>query len=521
MNTSDFLKINFGYASAQQEMSRAPDLLIDGYLDLHDICKNAVSGGEFLVLGYKGSGKSAIAERLRLLYQNDSSVFLTNIDLADFPYAAFSEIVPGKEAPQARYPTAWSWILLIHFMASLEKDAALEIPDQEAFDKTIESLKAMGLLPIIGLPRLVKVSSETSVKISIPTFFEGQHKMQAAHIDVPHYVENLKRLVLNLRTPNRHLIVLDGLDEIVTSQTAQWDSLGALIFEVNRLNTLLATNGVNAKILVLCRTDIFELLEGANKNKIRQDSAIELDWYSNPSAPGKSRLISIADLRAKVALSKSVNVVADFFPSKLFAKSATVSLLDTTRHTPRDFLQLLKIIQSACLGGEISPENVRNGLRRYSIEYFMPEIIDELQGYVTASEAKEFFRLAGALRQRDFSQRDIQGLAITEKSTLTPEKIDIVLRALFECSGLGNIEKHVRGQVIFTFRYRNRHAPFNIKQRMLLHRGLWRALNLPVDDKLGQELKKEAAEMSKSSATSDTASASTRRRPRRIKPSST
>lgn len=481
----EFLTINFGYASAQQEGTRAPDLLIDGYVDLHQISSAALNGAEFLVLGYKGSGKSAVSERLRLLYQNNSEVFLTAMDLGDFPYAAFSKIVPGAEAPQSRYPAAWSWLLMIHLIASLERDANLNVPDQAAFDATVSALRQMGLMPIMGLTNLVRTSGETAVKITIPPFFEGQHKAQSTTIDVPYFVENLKRLILNLRTESKHIIVIDGLDEIVTSQKAQWESLGALIYEVNRLNSSFSTNGLNAKILLLCRTDIFELLDGANKNKIRQDSAIEMDWYSNPSSPTESRLVSIANLRAALALGRRVNVITEFFPAKIFGKKTALLLLDNTRHTPRDFLQLLRIIQSACKDGGLSPDNIRNGIRRYSIEYFLPEIIDELQGYIDSNEIKEFFRLAGALRQRDFSQKELHALAAAENSTLTSDKIDVALRALFECSAIGNIQTMKSGQVHFTFRYRNRHTPFNIRERMLLHRGLWRALNLPVDDSLG------------------------------------
>lgn len=477
----NFQDINFGYASAQQEGTRSPTLLIDGYLDLHDICKTAIDGSEFLILGYKGSGKSAVAERLRLLHQNDSQVFITNVDLEDFPYTTFSQIVPGKDAPQSRYPTAWSWILLIHLIASLDRDAGIEINDQASLDDTLLSLREMGLLPITGLPRLVRRTSETTVKVSVPQFFEGQQKSQTVRIDVPYFVDNLKRLVANIRTESRHLIVLDGLDEIVTNQSAQWDSLGSLVFEVNRLNALFAKCGLSAKIVLLCRTDIFELLHGANKNKIRQDSSIELDWYSDPAAPHKSRLVAVADLRAKIAIGRPVSIFAEYFPKKLFGKGAPQSLLDATRHTPRDFLQLLKNIQSCCDNNAVSTDQVRNGMRKYSVEYFMPEMIDELQGYVSSEEAKEFFKLAGSLRQRDFSRAEILAIAAAESAELSIAKIDTVLKALFECSGLGNIQILADRRVFFTFRYRNRHAPFNINQRMILHRGLWRALNLPVD----------------------------------------
>lgn len=479
--SKNFLKIDFGYASAQQEGTRAPSLLIDGYLDTNDVSKNAAEGPEFLVLGYKGQGKSAIGERLRLLYQNDSQTFITSINLEDFPYATFSTIVEGKDAPQTKYPAAWSWLLLIYLLASFEKDAGLELGDIGPFNETISALKDMGLLPVAGLPRLVRTSSEHAFKVSIPTFFEGTRKTQSTKIDIPNYVENLKRLVSQVRTTSRHLVVLDGLDEIVTSQSAQWESLGALIFEANRLNALLAGSGVNAKILVLCRTDIFEVLEGANKNKIRQDSAIELDWYSDPAAPQESRLVEIANLRASIAFGSKTEVLKEFFPRRIFQKNAALALLDTTRHTPRDFLQLLKIIQSCSRNGKLDSDTIRNGIRKYSIEYFLPELVDELQGYVSGKEAKEFFKLAGSLRQRDFTAKQLYALAAEDPTNvLSVATIDTILRALFECSGIGNIQQR-NGRDFFTFRYRNRHATFNIRERILLHRGLWRALNLPVD----------------------------------------
>ena len=125
MTNPDIRKISFGYASAEKESTRAPDLLVRGYFDLHEVCADALDGDHFLVLGYKGSGKSAIGERLRLLHVNDSQKFIQVLNLEDFPYATFSKLVGGPEAPQARYPTAWSWILLIYVLSSLESDAGV------------------------------------------------------------------------------------------------------------------------------------------------------------------------------------------------------------------------------------------------------------------------------------------------------------------------------------------------------------------------------------------------------------
>src|SRR6185503_1087636 len=169
------------------------------------------------------------------------------------------------------------------------------------------------------------------------------------------------------------------------------------------------------------------------------------------------------------------------FPRTIFRRSTQKVLLDTTRHTPRDFLQILKYIQSTCSGPAADSASLKSGLRRYSVEYFLPEIVDELEGYATGSEVKEFFQLVGSLRSRDFLAKQIYDLLSKEGTTLTKEKVDTILRALFECSAIGNVQPRTDGRQFLTFRFRNRHATFNIKEPLILHRGLWRALNLPVD----------------------------------------
>ena len=481
MSQKDFREIDFGYASAEQEVTRAPDLLINGYVDLKRVCDEAVNSQNFLILGYKGAGKSAVAERLRIMNLENSQLFLTNLNLEDFPYTSFSQIVNVAEAPEAKYPTAWSWILLIYLLSSYEKDAGASFENQEAFEQTKTALREMGLTPISGITNLVKKTTKSTFKLSIPKVFERSWENSASNVDIPNYVDNLKRLICEISSESKHIIIIDGLDEIVTSQAAQWSSLGALLFEVNRLNTMFAKHNPSAKIVLLCRTDFFELLAGANKNKIRQDSCVELNWYSDPSAPKRSMLIQIANLRASIAFGAEVDLIGEFFPAKIFKRPIEKVLLETTRHTPRDFLQLLKNIQKCCTSSKITLEQIKSGMRLYSIEYFLPEIIDELEGYCTAAEAKNFFQLIGALGSRDFSLTQVHEQVDLSGSEISVEKADVILRVLFECSAIGNVQHRVRGQRFLTFRYRNRHAPFNPKERIILHRGLWRAMNLPLD----------------------------------------
>lgn len=70
-----FKDIYFGEVSGEMEGSDHPELLLDGYLDVHKITEIALENQKFLFLGYKGSGKSSLAERVRLISENSYDQF--------------------------------------------------------------------------------------------------------------------------------------------------------------------------------------------------------------------------------------------------------------------------------------------------------------------------------------------------------------------------------------------------------------------------------------------------------------
>src|SRR5664280_2028032 len=132
-NLDDFSKIQFGYSSAETESAQDPGLLIDGFVEMHKVFEEASQGSKLLFLGYKGARKSAIGERLRLSAEGNPLEFVKKINLEDFPFAPFSKIVRGDLEPEAKYPVAWSWILMIYLIESFSRDAGMHHPDPMAF----------------------------------------------------------------------------------------------------------------------------------------------------------------------------------------------------------------------------------------------------------------------------------------------------------------------------------------------------------------------------------------------------
>ena len=63
------------------------------------------------------------------------------------------------------------------------------------------------------------------------------------------------------------------------------------------------------------------------------------------------------------------------------------------------------------------------------------------------------------------------------------KKIGMELRELmailYECSAVGNVYSYADGrETRLSFKYRNRNSSFNPVNKVVLHRGLWKALNV-------------------------------------------
>ena len=172
-----FKEIRFGFASAEKESADAPELLIDGYYDFDEIISEVTHGSRFLVLGYKGSGKSAVAERLKLMAENDSELFVTTMYLSEFPYTSFKKIVSGDSEPESKYPTAWAWLIPLTLLQSFKEDNGGSFSGNP--DSVFKRLEAVGLMPAPSLKELVLVSSKQSFRALLTLMYRRNHNVRS------------------------------------------------------------------------------------------------------------------------------------------------------------------------------------------------------------------------------------------------------------------------------------------------------------------------------------------------------
>ena len=288
--------------------------------------------------------------------------------------------------------------------------------------------------------------------------------------------EQLKELIEQTRTKNKHLLIIDGLDDVLTNRSVQYQSIAALIFETDRLNMQFLRSGSPCKIIVLCRTDLFEKLPGPNKNKLRQDSAFELDWYHDSREPRKSDLIALAKLRSSLTF-EDISLFQDYFLPEVNGKSIEHFLLDHTRHTPRDFIQLLNHLKPYSQKTPMNKAQVFSGIANYSKNYFLPEIKDEMVGYTDGDTFDEFLKIIGSFRDREISYPKLMVKCFNEIN-MDEAILRKILADLFNCSAIGNKYQTKNNSVRYYFKYRNKNDSINFGESIVIHMGLWKALNL-------------------------------------------
>jgi hypothetical protein len=476
--------LQFGFASADHEASHDPDLLLRGFVDPFHLVDEAKSGRKFLFLGYKGSGKSALGEHLLLLSKADPHLFVKFTNIADISFSTFSQICKGVIEPEARYPMVWSWLLLLFLLDSFSTDQGSNYLHDEDLFLSIEGLKQVGLLPQPDLSDLVHTTADKSFSLKLTTLIGGiEATLRATRDpgDFPFLVDRLKLVCTRFESESKHLLIIDGFDELLRRGHLQYDALGCLIFEANRLNMDFAAKGVPAKVIVLCRTDLFERLPGPNKNKIRQNAAVHIDWYCPDAHITQSPLLSLINRRASLAVAEPIDVFTTYLPSTLRSDGMgdiRAQILENTRQVPRDIIMLFKNLQNYSGDRVMTPSQIMSGLAQYSRDYLIPEIQDELDGYISGEQINLFMRLVGSIRRISVS---VDALNDQAKELGYPETFDLIgiLRVLFECSAIGNVEPGSRrSAVIATFKCRNRHASFNESRPIILHRGLWSGLGL-------------------------------------------
>lgn len=477
-----FSKINFKYTDATEEKIYSPELIKDCYVDIENILSRVDEPSIFLIIGAKGSGKSALASKLSISADSAWDKFVSTDELEQFEFHLLEKTGGEKGKSVGGAISVWQLLLLIKVLALL-------LQDQEFCEKNPNvtalgaALQRHGLTPSASLVSIIQQTSRRGAFFSFKTVYAELRGDASAESttklkDPAAVLESIKELIgICSPTISSYRLVIDGLDHPLRDGRSNAAYLADLINAARSLNLYFGQFGINAKVLVLIRDEVLALIPDPNLAKRVNDNGISLRWYDNTRSPLETSLLKVLEKRAHLAgFTEPIDSLwKTWFSQYIDSKESTGFILDNTRYLPRDLISFFRELQRLSTNPPFDRKVVLSALSNYS-EWFLQELSDALVGFVTEEIRTEMPAVLSELGRR-FTFKELSS-KLKDHGISEKQSTEELAKDLFNTSWIGNAWKTSEGTDRFSFKHRKRNAAFNRNQEIVVHNGLWKALNL-------------------------------------------
>lgn len=478
-----FSEINFRYTDAAEEKQYAPELIENAYVDIGNILEEIALPEKFLVIGQKGAGKSALSSKLQLMSQGKWDTFVETDDLEQFEFNLLLKTGGEKNGSIGGSTTTWRLLLFIKMITLLLKDQSFSINNKN-ISTFSESMKKHGLMASESLVRIIQQTSRKGAFFKFKAIF-SESGIRADNVnetrikDPAAIIDSIETAFLDVTpTESSFSLVLDGLDYPIKSGRANITYLGDLINAVRLVNAFMNKKNIKAKVIILIRDDVINIVPDPNLAKRINDNGVRLNWYDNTRAKFETSLMKVIENRARLAGydMEIESLWRTWFPNRIDGRDAKSFILDNTRYLPRDLISFFRCLQHINNKPPFDRRDVLAALGNYST-WFLTELSDALVGFIPEDVRLE---LPGMLRElgRRFSFNDFQNkignFKVTEK--IAPEQL---AKDLFNACFIGNVWKTADHETDrFSWKYRKSSAVFDRGHDIVIHTGLWKELNL-------------------------------------------
>ncbi len=307
-------------------------------------------------------------------------------------------------------------------------------------------------------------------------------------VDYTDYLEDLLSKYVGDAT---YYILFDELDEdyrdiINANQYNQYTALITSLFKaVQDVRTIFdSTSSANLYPVIFLRDDIYSIIQDSDKNKWG-DFKVDLNWdtqkikkliafrISRSLDPNADQIMSFDESWSRVFGKKQIGV-----GTRRKTKISTFDfILRSTLIRPRDFVAYLQNCAEHAIdnsgSGIISPSVVKIVDKGFS-NYLREELIDEL--FAVLPDITHIFDTISQLRKWIFSIQEFESLYMqqVEQGFIKEKNFKLVLQILYMFDVLGNTPRP--GRIVF--RYQNREARLNFNEKLVVHRGLFKSLQI-------------------------------------------
>lgn len=481
MKLQDF---EFGFADATKEYSRTPEIIKKAFCDPRGIFSKLINSYPYILVGPKGSGKSAYCAKIQLESDHNNFLFSYSINLCDFEFTTFAktgidEDVTGTQ----RYKSSWDFLFLWTIFKKLYSDLCMV--ENEQIITIIDTLEKLGFSVQDGykadVTKLSKLKIGTNIKIFDIEFEKEFQTKPASFLErLSIMSENMMNVLSGIYLNEREVILLiDGLDDVLRYRKNRMDIIASMVRSADYINDYMIKSQKKIKIILLMREDIIKMINDPDINKIIQDGSVYLNWHKR--LDDLKELINLRFAMSGISYEEASECWDKLFPAKIRNKKSWAYILDYTLYKPRDVLQFLKYCQSEYPNAEkLTLSETQNVLKIYSNKYFIEEMKNELSGFIDdeiiISIPSVFRRLGG--RPFDISELNrLTNEQISKEVSIAETKEQLLY--LFEAGYVGQLISNGKGQKqSVVFKYRNPTARIDYYQKFITHRGLHSGLGV-------------------------------------------
>ena len=456
----------------------------DRYFYMTSDVESLLRGDKSYIIGRKGTGKTAIANFIK--HRSEFNHFSIDLSLKNFPFNKLYNLKDGSYTPPNEYITIWKYIIytnLLYLMVEnnsidehLRADIRQMIPcDPKAALSTKISEWTSGSF-CVGFDGLSGSVGVTKAKESVDLTW-----MQRSQV--------LEKIILDNLDDSKYFILFDELDEdykyqsVIEGKREYLDLITGLFKAVQDIKSISFNNGLNINPVVFLRDDIYDIIQDPDKTKW-SDLSIDLKWTKFTMQPLIAYRLSRSIDRQQNLLSFP-HVWNRFFSNNDVGTGVSrrkpMTIFDwISRNTllrPRDYIKFLQLCAKksyesgyAYIGsGLVTTQDIS-----YS-RYFRSEIVDELHSLLP--DINNVFDVISKIGKSQFSVEEFgcEYQKSYESGLVKNPNYEFILNVLFVYSVIGN---HSGASNKFIFRYINHEANINLDWALVVHRGLFKSMQL-------------------------------------------
>ena len=443
---------------------------------------SVLEGEKYMVIGRKGEGKTAIAT---FIHKNvGAGAYADKLSFKNFPFNLLYNYTDNKYPKPSQFTTFWKYLIYVSICKQMLKDNNINSKIRDSLVKLFpskESAKRLkNLIPRITVKEFGFQILSTGLNIGV-----NKEKCELSWIDIADILEDF--ILDNVTSNSKYYIIFDELDEEYKDFTSKEEEeeyfalITSLFKAVNETRNIFKGEGLLIYPIVFLRSDIFQRINYSDKNKW-SDYLINLEW----TAEKLRRLIqtridvltenkskNFQDAWKKIVMNKEVKM-----GKNRNSKMSSINyILKSTHNRPRDVIKYLKEASKISARNNytrIGPTQIKEADASFS-EYMKQEISDEI--YSVLPEYKEIFSILSTIRKQTFNPKEFvdiyQDKVKNEK--LIDRGAENVLKILFDFSVIGNKPSMMSKQI---FKYENESSRFNFRENIIVHRGLYKALQI-------------------------------------------